>query len=56
MHIVIREQSNTDYNPELKYEVCNSKGLGVVLNYRYPLGFSDFCLDGSSLTSDGDNR
>lgn len=42
MHIIIREQSNTDYNPELKYEVCNSKGLGVVLNYRYPFGFFRF--------------
>lgn len=39
---VIREQSNTDYNPELKYEVYNSKGVGMVLNYRYPLGFFRF--------------
>lgn len=40
MQNMITEQSNTDCTPELKYEVCNSKGLGVVL-----LGFFRFLFN-----------
>lgn len=52
---IMREQSNTHYNPELKCEVCNSKGLGVLLTTSILLRFSDFCLHGSGLISDGDS-
>lgn len=52
---IIREQSNTHYNPELECEVCNSKGLGVVPTTSILLHFSDFCLHGSGLISVGDS-